>query len=119
MKDVHENSTRSLEEQKEAGRTEHFRKAIFDLLAKEKKPMTDRELMVALKEPDCNNVRPEVTRLKQDRVIEEVDKVKCQWTGKRVRRTQVAAGAEYRPRMQKGKGKSAQEGVLSGDIGAL
>lgn len=100
---IHPNSTASYNEQREKGKTNHFRKAIFDLLSNSKAPMTDRDFMVALNEDDVNNVRPEVTRLKQDGLIVEVGKVTCPYTGKKVRQTMIT-GAPYkaRPRPKKG-----------------
>lgn len=99
-KAIHENSTLSYIEQKVRGRTEGFRRAVFRLLCDSSDPMTDRELMESLKEADCNNVRPEVTRLKEDGLIYEVDKVRCAVTGKTVRRTKPT-GKPYFPRGHK------------------
>lgn len=97
-KDLHDNSTLSYNEQKEKGRCHHFRRAIFDLLCKS--AMTDRELMEALKEPDVNNIRPEVTRLKQDGLVQEVGSKICQWTKKKVR-VSTACSTVYRERQKK------------------
>lgn len=87
-KAIHENSAISYSEQNEAGRTEHFRKAIMRILS-DGKPRTDRQVMAILKETDVNNVRPEITRLKQAGKIKEVGKVVCEYTGKKVRQVQV------------------------------
>ncbi len=100
MKAIHENSTVSYVEQKVKGRTEHFRKAIFRLASNNAK--TDREYMDILKESDVNNVRPEITRLKQDGLLTECAKVICQHTGKKVRTTK-ASGAAYFTRARKPK----------------
>lgn len=97
MKDLHENSDDSYSQQRKTGRTEHFRKVIFELLSSVRQPMTDREIMEALNEPDVNNIRPEITRLKQDELVAEVDKVNCRRTGKKVRRT-VINSTVYFPR---------------------
>lgn len=86
-KDIHQNSTLSLQEQIDKGLTKKFRRAIFDLIKASAVPLTDRQLMQLLHETDVNNVRPEVTRLKQDGLLIETNKVTCQWTGKRVRQT--------------------------------
>ena len=99
MKDIHANSSKSLKEQKAKGKTEHFRLAIFGLMVARNVPLTDREVMSILQEQDVNNVRPEITRLKQDGLLVEVDKVKCLWTGKSVRRCRWNYG-HYRARQK-------------------
>ncbi len=96
-KNIHDNSVKSYAEQSQSGSTEGFRKSVFRLISESKEPMTDRRLMSALKESDCNNVRPEVTRLKDDGLIVEAGKVKCTTTGKTVRCTK-ATGLDYFPR---------------------
>lgn len=88
-KAIHPNSTRSYKEQKVSGQTEHFWKAILRIERESGRPMTDRQVMAVLNETDVNNVRPEITRLKQAGLIEEVGKVKCEYTGKMVRQTQI------------------------------
>lgn len=90
---VHDHSTQAYAEQQETGRLRHYRKAIFDLFAAGKR-FTDREIMVALNEPDANNISPEITRLKQDGLLREAGKVRCKWTQKTVRQTE-ATGAVY------------------------
>lgn len=89
MKDIHENSTASYDEQKAKGKPDAFRKTIYNAL-KDWGRMTDREVMVYLKEKDVNNVRPEITRLKQDGLIVEIGKARCKWTGKMVRITEIS-----------------------------
>jgi hypothetical protein len=89
MKDIHINSDTSYREQKENGRVGRFREAIYLLLKKWDIPLTDRQIMNFLNEDDCNNIRPEITRLKQRGFIKEVGKVKCAWTGKNVRQVMV------------------------------
>lgn len=104
MKDLHENSTLSLQQQKASGRTTHFRRAIWDTLVASREPMTDRQIMDVLKETDVNNVRPEITRLKQDGLIAEAsEKTICSHTGKRVRRTFVCSTvySEHRTKSKK------------------
>lgn len=95
-KAIHPNSTLSHRQQKERGQTEHFRRRIWEILRDANRAMTDRELMDVLSEDDVNNVRPEVTRLKQDGLISEVGKTICKWTGKKVRQTVICSTA-YRP----------------------
>ena len=94
-KAMHTNSTESYREQKKNGKTDHFRKRIWETLRDSNKPMTDREIMAELNEADCNNVRPEVTRLKQDGLIRECEKKICQWTGKKVRQTVICSTAYH------------------------
>lgn len=99
-KDIHENSTRSLNEQRQSGRTEMFRKSIWQLLFDKKVALTDRQIMDALNESDVNNIRPEITRLKQDGLILELNvKVRCAKTGKSVRQTKINS-TEYKPRIR-------------------
>lgn len=87
---THPNSARSLNEQIASGKTSTFRRAIHALLKASGGAMTDRQIMEALHEPDVNNIRPEITRLKQDGLIEELaDKVVCEVTRKRVRSCRV------------------------------
>ena len=74
---------------------DHARKRIWETLRDSNKPMTDRELMAELSEDDVNNVRPEVTRLKQDGLIRECEKKICQWTGKKVRQTVICSTAYH------------------------
>ena len=99
MKDIHENSVNALAEQQARGKTDSFRKQIHTLLKTRGEPMTDRQVMACLHESDFNNVRPEITRLKQDGLVVEVGKVTCDWTGKKVRRC-VVTGKEYFERSQ-------------------
>lgn len=47
--------------------------------------MTDRDIIQTLQESDVNNVRPEITRLKQDGIIMECGEKTCPVTGKTVR----------------------------------
>ena len=101
MKQVHENSTASLNEEKKRGRPEIFRKKIWDFLFSIPYPSTDRRIMKALGEDDVNNIRPEITRLKQDGLIREAGKVACEFTGKKVRLI-TTTGSDYFPRKKKG-----------------
>jgi len=105
MKDLHPNSTASYKEHQTSGRAENFRRRIFNLISGSEKPLTDREIMQTLNEPEVNNIRPEITRLKQDELIVEVDKVECPCTRKRVRRTK-ATGTPYFPRRCRTKPKA-------------
>lgn len=80
---IHENSTLSYDQQKIKGKTEVFRRKVWELL--NKGLFTDREVMTVLNENDVNNIRPEITRLKQDGLVIEKGKIICPITRKRVR----------------------------------
>jgi hypothetical protein len=88
---THENSTESYEQHCRSGRQRQYRQAVVATLERSAEPMTDRQVLEALKEPDVNNVRPEITRMVQDGFLIEVDKVRCERTGKTVRRTTLAS----------------------------
>ena len=83
MKDIHENSTESYIENEATGKGESWRQKIVALL-KRTGPMTDRDIFTTL-DTDINNIRPEITRLKQAGVLVESGKVKCEVTNKTVR----------------------------------
>lgn len=91
---IHENSTLSYNQQKEQGKPECYRKKIFDYIRYSGIPLTDRQIMRHFAEPDVNNIRPEITRLKADGLIKEDGKTKCIHTGKMVR-VVVATGNPY------------------------
>jgi hypothetical protein len=95
VKAIHQNSTRSLNEERASGSSEGFRFAIWKLLCE--KAMTDRELMLELGTSDPNNIRPEVTRLKQDGLVLECGKRICAVTKKQVR-ISAATGLPYKSR---------------------
>lgn len=82
---THENSNASYSEHKRSGKREHFRIAIFEIIKTATEAVTDRQVMQILKQSDPNNVRPEITRLKDDLLVKETGKAKCQVTGKTVR----------------------------------
>lgn len=106
---IYENSTTSLVEQRQSGRTRHFRRAIFKILKESATALTDREVMELLKESDVNNVRPEITRMKADRLVKETGKTRCSFTGKKVRQSTVT-GVEYFDRGQAPKPQFNQQG---------
>jgi len=85
MKDVHDNSTQSHLEHERSGRGESYRQKIIDLLITTGKSMTDREIFTTLGVEDVNNIRPEITRLKQKGTLVETGSIKCPVTGKKVR----------------------------------
>lgn len=82
---THENSREAAAQGKRAGKPYSYRRKIYEILSHEKEGLTDREIINRLQEQDVNNVRPEITRLKQDRLVAEVGKKKCPITGKSVR----------------------------------
>ena len=83
-KDIHENSRESFKEYRKA-KGFSYRSRIWNLYHAAGRPLTDREIMQSLLETDPNNIRPEITRLKQDGLLVEVGKNKCPVTGKTVR----------------------------------
>jgi hypothetical protein len=92
MKALHPHSTASYREEQSAGRTRSFRRRVYDAIALT--TLTDRQIMAGLEETDPNNIRPEITRLKQDGLIREVGKVRCEYTGKTVRQV-TTTGKPY------------------------
>ncbi|MBN2069131.1 MAG: hypothetical protein JW739_05790 [Opitutales bacterium] len=50
------------------------------------KPWTDRQIAAGMRFPDMNCVRPRITELIQKGLVDEVDSVRCNVTGKTVRR---------------------------------
>ena len=54
--------------------------------------MTDRAILDALNVQDVNNIRPEITRLKQKGLLEENGKIRCPTTGKTVRLIRIVKG---------------------------
>lgn len=82
---IHENSKTSYEDHKKSGRRDGLRISVFNVIRDSIEPITDREVMDILGENDPNNVRPEITRLKDDGLVCEGLKTKCKKTGKTVR----------------------------------
>ena len=65
-------------------------KPVFAFLIKnEGRAYTDREIKTALGADDMNSVRPRITELCADNVLEEVDQVNCTKTGRLVRRVKI------------------------------
>jgi hypothetical protein len=105
---VHDNSTTSYDEHKGSGKAEIFRIKIYNLIVASSRGITDRQLLEALDESDVNNVRPEITRLKQDGLIEEIGKVQCERTGKAVR----ISAPTGRPYFSRGRGRRGSTSCL-------
>lgn len=79
-----------------------FRWKIYSLLQQRIDPMTDRQIMYSLQETDFNNIRPEITRLRDDGIIRECGKARCEHTGKSVRTVQLT-GLPYFKRQGKSR----------------
>lgn len=92
---VHINSTVSYQEQKELGKIDSFRLKVYNTIANSPFGLTDRQVMYNLRESDFNNIRPEITRLKQDGLVGEIGKTKCFYTGKMVRVVVVLLDKPY------------------------
>ena len=93
-KNLHENTKESYEEEKSSGHLESNRHRIYTLLSTVPGGLTDRMIMEYLLEEDFNNIRPEITRLKEDGILHELGKTKCPKTGKSVRMVALT-GAPY------------------------
>lgn len=89
MSDIHDNSRKSFRENEDSGKGETYRRKIVSLLTNINCAMTDRQILKALEAKDFNNIRPEITRLKQAGILEEAERVKCEETGKTVRTVQI------------------------------
>ena len=59
--------------------------AVLAVLRANGKPMTDREVCIALGSQDMNYARPAITRLVQDGDLEEIGDIACPVTGRHVR----------------------------------
>ncbi len=90
-KNIHDNSRQSYKENEKSGRGETYRQKIIELLTETGEELTDRQIMNVLNVTDVNNIRPEITRLKQKGVLRESGKVKCLITGKTVRTVCIQA----------------------------
>lgn len=86
---IHDNSRKSYEEEIEKGNPQTYRQKIVELLETESRPMTDREIRLRLGVEEKSNTQPEITRLVAREKIYEYDRVKCEYTGKTVRRTAI------------------------------
>lgn len=95
---IHGNSDKAYGEQVTSGKSDSYRDSVYKLISFSGiYGITDREIMAKLKETDPNNVRPEITRLKDDGLIREIGKTKCRFTGKTVRLV-VVTELPYFPR---------------------
>ena len=89
MNSIHPNSIAAYWE----GRTDQFGKrtqAIIGVLRNARGPLTDREVMTALRFSDPNAVRPRLTELVDAGLVIQVGDVRCPVTGKTVRLVKLA-----------------------------
>jgi len=101
MKNIHENSTLSYKEHQEEGKQESWRRKVWDVFNEWGVPLCDSEVHEALGFPDINDIRPEITRMKQEGLlVEGKEKVKSPYTNKRVR-VCVTSGLPYREKILK------------------
>jgi len=92
MSPIHPDSRKSYDEEKAKGNPKTYRAKIIALLERENRPMTDRQIMMSLGVQEKSNILPEITRLVYGEVLYEYDRVKCEFTGKTVRRTKLIRG---------------------------
>ena len=83
---IHQNSLTAYRE--ERPKLNGRKKIIFDYVCRHG-ACTDREIMSALGFREPNATRPRVTELIQLGILREVDSIKCDITGKSVRRVDV------------------------------
>jgi len=88
-------STHSFKREHASGRPYSYRRKIFEVLNQRAEPLSDRDMINILQAADVNNVRPEITRLVQDGILQECGEKKCPQTGRTVRIVRVAPGARY------------------------
>ncbi len=105
---LHEHSDRSRKQEKLSGRSSCIRESIFHMLVARGAPMTDREIAGVLGEDDLNNVRPEITRLRDAGLVREVGNTKCSITRRKVRLVRNK-GTEYDPNRIIVKGRKIME----------
>ena len=103
---IHQNSKDSFKGYKKYSQ-DSFRRRIYEAYKHSESALTDREVMRILAESDVNNIRPEITRLKQDGLLVEVGKTQCKETFKTVRIIKIS-GKAYFNRNEKPKEKAEQ-----------
>jgi hypothetical protein len=83
---IHDNSRESHRHNEESGKGATCRKLVIAILQAADGPMTDREILNSSDEfYDVNSVRPQITRLIKDGIVEECGKTTCPDTGRTVR----------------------------------
>lgn len=83
---VHQNSKISYEETKAEGKLTKRQALILQWLLANPGSHTDREIAQGLRFTDMNAVRPRITELVDQRLLEEVSTIKCDITGRPVRK---------------------------------
>ena len=94
---IHNNSKKSHQEHEDSGKGATYRMKILRLLRNADGPLTDRQIIDLLDVTDVNNIRPEITRLKQQGIIREVGATKCPVTGKTVRLVYISTKCSKDP----------------------
>ena len=84
MKAIHDNSTQAHHAHESQGKGEGYRTRIMGLLTRTGLAMTTRQIADTLHAPDFNNIRPEVTRLKDLGLLKEAGRIICPKSGHRV-----------------------------------
>lgn len=74
---THKHSATALDAQAVAGTLSKRCKSILGALRASQQPMTDREIKDYLQFDDMNSVRPRITEMIRDRVLEECGSVTC------------------------------------------
>jgi predicted HTH transcriptional regulator len=74
---------------------EKRREEILDALARENKPMTDRQIKNCLMLRDMNDVRPRISELIDAYKLKEVGRTKCMETGRTVRLVTLIDGGLF------------------------
>lgn len=83
---IHTHSRESFESFQAEGKLSMRQAAILQWLMANPKAFTDREIAAGMGFFDMNAVRPRITELIQQGILEECDSVRCPVTGKSVRR---------------------------------
>jgi hypothetical protein len=89
MKAIHDNSKEAHHAHESTGKGEGYRTRIIKLLTNNRVPMTTRQIADTLHAQDFNNIRPEVTRLKDLGLLKEAGRIICPKSGHRVMTVQV------------------------------
>lgn len=85
---VHTHSHLALEEIKGEGKLSRRQAAILQWLLANPRPWTDREIAAGMGYREMNAVRPRITELVDQGILQECGSVICQVTRKRVRQVQ-------------------------------
>jgi|GEM_PF-4443719 len=88
-RNTHQHSAMALKAQEAAGTTPKRCQAILGVLRASNRNMTDREIKDALDFSDMNSVRPRITEMIRDGILEEAGSVACPVTSMTVRCVRV------------------------------